>query len=103
MLNIEEIKENRRNKNSNKRSKDGKKFNELANNLDIRLIRGTKNSLLNIAEYITNGKNIKIKPADSSLKNKRKANYLELPFGIMSFSSFVNTETLNIISWYRND
>ena len=78
-------------------------FNELANNLDIRLIRGTKNSILNIAEYITNGKNIKIKPAHSSLKNKCKANYFKLPFGIMSFSSFGNTETLNIISWCRND
>ena len=36
----------------------------------MRLLKGTKNSILNIAEYISNGKNLKIKPIDSSFKNK---------------------------------
>ena len=34
------------------------KFNELANNLDIRLINGSKKSILNIVEYITDEKNL---------------------------------------------
>ena len=49
------------------------KFDQLANNLDIRLIQGSKKSVLNIAEWITNGKNLKIKPVDLSLKNKLRA------------------------------
>ena len=36
------------------------KFNELSNNSDITLLKGTKKSILNIAEYISNGKNLKI-------------------------------------------
>ena len=39
---------------------------------------------MNIEEYIINATNLKIK--------------LELPFGIISFPSFVNIETVNIIS-----
>ena len=61
------------------------KFNKLANNLDNRLLKETKNSILNIVEYISNGKNLKIKSVDSSLKNKRIAYCFELPFGIISF------------------
>ena len=74
------------------------KFNELANNLDIRLLKRTKTSSLNIAEQITNEKDLKVKPIDSSFKNKRVAYCFELPFGIISSSSYVNTETMNIIS-----
>ena len=73
-------------------------FNELVNNLDIRLLKGSKKSILNIAEYISNGKNIKIKPIDSSFKNKHIAYCLELPFGIMSSSSYIIIEIMNIIS-----
>ena len=64
----------------------------------MRLLKGTKNSILNIAEYISNGKNLKIKPIDSSFKNKCITYFFELPFGIISFSSYVNIETMNIIS-----
>ena len=74
------------------------KINELANNLDIRLLKRTKTSSLNIAEQITNEKDLKVKPIDSSFKNKRVAYCFELPFGIISSSSYVNTETMNIIS-----
>ena len=45
-------------------------INELANSLDIILIKETKKFILNIAEYITNRKNLKIKPVDSSLKKQ---------------------------------
>ena len=44
-------------------------INELANSLDI-LIKETKKFILNIVEYITNRKNLKIKPVDSSLKKQ---------------------------------
>ena len=45
-------------------------INELANSLDIILIKGTKKFILKIVEYITNRKNLKIKPVDSSLKKQ---------------------------------
>ena len=61
-------------------------------------MKGTKNSVLNIAEYIRNGKNLRINPVDSSLKNKRIAYCLELPFGIISSPTYVNIETMKIIS-----
>lgn len=45
-------------------------INELANSLDIMLMKGTKKFILKIVEYITNRKNLKIKPVDSSLKKQ---------------------------------
>ena len=56
---------------------------------DIRLLKGTKNSILSIEEYISNGKNLKTKPIDSIFKNKRIAYCLELPFGIISSFRYV--------------
>ena len=73
------------------------KSDELANNLDIRLTQGSKKYILNIAEWITNEKNLKLKLVDLSLKTKRIAYYFELSFGIISFSSYVNIERMNII------
>ena len=61
------------------------KFNELANSLDIRLLKEIKNYIFNVVEYISNGKNLKIKSVDSSLKNKLITYCFELPFGIISF------------------
>ena len=56
------------------------RFNELASNLDITLIEGFKKSVLNVAEYISNGSNLRIKPIDSSFKINRIAYCFELPF-----------------------
>ena len=39
-----------------------------------------------------------MKPVDLSLKEKCKAFRFELPFGIISFSTYVNIETMNIVS-----
>ena len=72
------------------------KFNELASNLDIRLLKGSKKLILNIAEYISNGKIFKIKPINSGLKNKCIGYCLELRYGIIF--SYVNIEAMNIIS-----
>ena len=62
------------------------------------MIKGTKNSILNIAECISDGKYIKIKPGDLDIKNERIAYCCELPFGIISFFTLINIETMNIIS-----
>ena len=66
--------------------------------MDTRSIKGSKKPILNIAEYITNGKNLKVKPADLSLKNKCIDYCFELPFRIISFSSHFSIESINIIS-----
>ena len=49
-------------------------------------------------EYIANGKNLKVKPLDSSFNNKQTAYHSQLSHGIISFISFVNIEIMNIIS-----
>ena len=50
-----------------------------------------------MAEYISNGKNLKIKPIDSNSNNKQTAYCPDSPFGIISFNSFVKIETKNIM------
>ena len=45
-------------------------FNEFANNLNIKLIKGPKNCILNTAEYISNRKNLKVKPIGLSITEK---------------------------------
>ena len=47
---------------------------------------------------IRNGKNLEIKPIDSSLKDKYIAYCPELPFGILSPISYRNIKTMNISS-----
>ena len=74
------------------------KFNEFASNLTIKLIKWPKNCILHTAECISNGKNLKIKPVDLSLEDKFITYCFELPCGIVSHSSYVNIETMNIIS-----
>ena len=71
-----------------------RKFNELANHLCIKLSNDLK-KLFSIAKSTNNGKNLKIEPIDSSLKDKRIAYCDELPFGILS-SCYINIETMNI-------
>ena len=61
-------------------------------------IKGVAKHILYMTEYISSGKNLKIKPIDSSFNNKQIAYCPDLPFGIISFNSFFNIETMNIIS-----
>ena len=42
-------------------------------------------------------KKLKIKPADLNFRNKLITYCFELPFGIISFSSYVDIDTMNII------
>ena len=74
------------------------KLNEFANKLNIKLIEMSSNCVLNTGEYISNGKNLKIKPINWSLKNKCLVFCSELPFRKISSSGYVSIETMNIIS-----
>ena len=78
-----------------------KKFNKFANNLDIKVIKGHKNCILSTAEYISNGKilKIKLKHIDLNFKDKCRAYCSELPFGRISPSSYINIKTVNVISF----
>ena len=68
------------------------------NNLSIKLMKGHKKYILNVAEYINNGKNLKTKPVVLVLKDKCIALCSEFSFGIISFSNYVHIDTMNIIS-----
>ena len=47
---------------------------------------------------ISNKKNIRVELIDLTIKNKILLYCDELPFGILSFCSYLNIETMNIIS-----
>ena len=72
-------------------------FNKLSNYLKIKLIKGNRSFIFYMKDYINNEKNLNKKPIDLSIKNKQVAFCSNLPFGILSFSSYVNIETMNII------
>ena len=55
-------------------------------------------SLFYIAVYIANGKSLQVKPIDSSFNNEQIAYCLQLSYGIISFNSFINIETMSILS-----
>ena len=74
------------------------KFNKLSNDLNIKLIKGNKNFILYAKDCINNGENLRKKPINLSIKNKQTAFCSNLPFGILSFSSYVDIESMNIIS-----
>lgn len=44
-------------------------FNKLSNDLNIKLIKGIKNSILYLKGHINNGIALKIKPIDLGIKN----------------------------------
>ena len=69
-------------------------------NLNIELIKGSKNPILSIAESISNGKIFEIKPIDSDLKDKFIEYCNELPFEILSRCDYLSIETMNIISFH---
>ena len=79
-------------------SKREMKFNKLFNDLNIKLKEGTNYTISYMKDYINNEGNLKIKPIDSNLKNKCIAYYIELPFEILSFSSYVDIEAMDITS-----
>ena len=55
-------------------------------------------TVLTVAEYISDKKNLKIKPIDLSLKDKCIAYFPELPSGVISSCSYLSIKAMNIIS-----
>ena len=74
-------------------------FSELSIVLNIKLTKGTKNSIFHTKDHINNEKNLSKKPVHLSRKNKQIYFCPELPFGILSFSSYVHIEAMVIISF----
>ena len=74
------------------------KFKKLSNNMNIKLVNGLGLHISLIKKNTDNGKNLKIKPVDSSIQNKEIACCSELPFGILSFNSYLDIESMSIIS-----
>ena len=74
------------------------KFNKLSNGVNIKLIKGNRNFILYTNNYINNGKNLNEKPIDLSIKNQKIAFCSNLPFGMLSFSNYVDIESMNTIS-----
>ena len=74
------------------------KFNKLPNDLNIKLIKRNKNFILYGKDCINNGENLRKKPINLSIENKQTAFCSNLPFGILSFSSYADIESMNIIS-----
>ena len=68
------------------------KFNKLSIDLNIKLIKGNRNFILYMKNYINNGENLRKKPIDLSIKNKQIAFCSNLPFGILPLSSCVDIE-----------
>ena len=74
------------------------KYNKLSNDVNIKLIKGNRNVIIYSNNYINNGKNLNEKPIDLSIKNKKIAFYSNLLFGMLSFSNYVDIESMNTIS-----
>ena len=66
--------------------------------MNIKLIKGNRNFILYTNNYINNGKNLNEKPIDLSIKNQKIAFCSNLPFGMLSFSNYVDIESMNTIS-----
>ena len=74
------------------------KYNKLSNDVNIKLIKGNRNVIIYTNNYINNGKNLNEKPIDLSIKNKKIVFYSNLLFGMLSFSNYVDIESMNTIS-----
>ena len=74
------------------------KFSELSNSLNTKQIKGYKKDIQYVVGYINKGKNFKIKRTDSSNKSKCMAYCSELPYGILSYSSYIDLGRIKVVS-----
>ena len=74
------------------------KFNKLSNSLNIELIKGYKKNIQYMVDYINKGKKLKTKHIDSRNKNKCMAYCSELPYGVLSYSSYIDLEKMKVVS-----
>ena len=73
---------------------------KLTKNWSIELTKESKEFILNAATTISNSKNIKVEPINSTLKNNIILYCSELSFRVISPDRFLNIERMNIISSY---
>ena len=73
------------------------RFNKLSNCLNIKSLKGNRNFILHMKRYIDDGENLCKKTIDLSIKNKQIAFCSNLIIGILSFSSYVENESMNVI------
>ena len=69
----------------------------MSNDLNMKLIKGNRNLILCKKNYTDNGKSLNKKPIDLTIKNKQIAFCSNFPIGILSFSNYVDIESINII------
>ena len=69
---------------------------KLSNSLNVKLIKGDRKNIQYLVDYINKGENLIKKPIDLSNKNKCMAYCSELPFGILSYSSYIDLEKMKM-------
>ena len=69
-------------------------FSKLSNSLNIKLIKGDKKNIQYMVDYINKGENLIKRPIDLSNKNKCMAYCSDLPFGILSYSSYTDLQKM---------
>ena len=72
-------------------------FNKIFNNLNIKLIKGCRKDIQYMVDCIDKGKSFRIKYIDSSNKNECMVYCNELPYGILSYSSYINLEEMIVV------
>ena len=74
------------------------KFNKISNSLNIKLIKGCKEDIQYMVDYINKGKSFETKLIDLSNKDSCMAYCNELPYGMLSYSSYIDLEEMIIVS-----
>ena len=69
---------------------------KLSNSLNVKLIKGDRKNFQYLVDYINKGENLIKRPIDLSNKNKCMAYCSELPFGILSYSSYIDLEKMKM-------
>ena len=69
---------------------------KLSNSLNVKLIKGDRKNIQYLVDYINKGENLIKRPTDLSNKNKCMAYCSELPFGILSYSSYIDLEKMKM-------
>ena len=72
-------------------------FSKLSSSLNIKLINEDKKNIQYMVDYINKGENLIKRPIDISNKDKCVAYCSELPFGILSYSSYIDLENMKIV------
>ena len=66
------------------------KFNKLSNKLNIRLMKGCRKDIKYMVDCIDKGERLTKRPIDLNIKNEFMGYCGGLPFGILSYSSYID-------------